>query len=215
MSVTDLPDYTGYSDIENVYGDVKIYTPSGLWVVGSDIITASVSVSNVAPAGGSEETVVEISGRVRIKSIAFWTYNWGISNPADPYYDGGIRVYRDGETTASFDMEMEDIDHLNGYLACRKLVMNLDLLTAENPLDHTETHSAAIAKPVNPRGAIILLVGDRPTSGNVLDVTFECDGWVNPDIECLSSAKITYYNTNSNSNAYITGWFIVEYGEYP
>jgi len=214
MSVTDLPDYTGYSDVENVYGDVKIYTPSGLWVVGSDIITSTVVVHLVQPTGGFEETVAEITGRVRIKSIGFWTYNWGISTPSDPYYDGGIRVYRDGETKASFDMKMEDIDNLNGYLALRKLILNIDVVSVTNPVS-TDTHDAVIVDHVNPRGGITLLVGDRPSSGNVLDATYECDGWVNPDIECLESAKITYYNTDSNSSAYMTGWFIVEYGEYP
>ena len=215
MSVTDLPDYTGYSDIENVYGDVKIYTPSGLWVVGSDIITSAVAVSLVAPAGQSEETIVEITGRVRVKSIGFWIYTWGISNPADPYDDGEIRVYRDGETDPSFKMLMADIDGLNGYLAARKIQTNVDVFTAENPLDTTETHDATILRAVNPRGGLLFLVADRQASALALGTSYVCCGFVNPDIECLESAKITFWNDNSDTSKYLTGWFTVEYGEYP
>lgn len=215
MSVTDLPDYTGYSSIENVYGDVKIYTPSGLWVVGSDIITSTVAVSNVAPAGQSEETVVEIVGRVRIKSIGFRLRTWGLSNPADPYVDGEIRVYRDGETTASFKMFMRDIDGLNGYLAARKIQTNVDVFTAENPLNTSETHEATILRAVNPRGGLLFLVADRQTGSLALGTSYACCGFVNPDIECLESAKVTFYNDNSNTSTYLVGWFVVEYGEYP
>jgi len=215
MSTIDLPDYTGYSDVENVYGDVKIYTPSGLWVVGSDIITSSVSVTNVAPAGQSEETILEISGRVRIKSIGFWIHVWNLSNPADPYVDGEIRVYRDGETDPSFKMLMAHIDGLNGYLAARKIQTNVDVFTAENPFNTTETHDATILRTVNPRGGLLLLVADRQPGALALGTSYVCCGFVNPDIECLESAKITFWNDNASTSNYLSGYFTIEYGEYP
>ena len=198
MSVTDLPDYTGYSSIENVYGDVKIYTPSGLWVTFSQLLTGSTYVYGVSIAAGNETELVSLSGRGRIKQIGFYFSRTGTGT--DVYNDLHIRIYVDGETSPSIDLRAAEADRLNGYVAMTNIIYGI------NRVSYGTDEYVTTVQAVSPGGAVTSLRYDSGDSEAVF-----VGGYIRPEAEFTSSASIRVYNAGSvGAYAYV----VVTYGEY-
>ena len=214
MSVTDLPDYTGYSDIENVYGDVKIYTPSGLWVVGSDIITARAVSGTLAPGGGEEDVIFQtdpsVETRGRIRQVGLGLRSANLTDYADAVNDAVLRIYLDDDVdagTPTLEVWVADMDLLNGYeLYIRSYY---ELYDTTITMDST-TCEVYYAHHVSTRGGLLMGIYDRPD----LKWIASCS-WISLDCEWLEKVKITLYNDNPNSNLHLFGWGVVLYGLYP
>ena len=214
MSVTDLPDYTGYSDIENVYGDVKIYTPSGLWVVGSDIITARAVSGTLAPGGGEEDVIFQtdpsVETRGRIRQVGLGLRAASLSGYADMVNDAVLRIYLDDDVdagTPTLEIWVADIDLLNGdeiyirsYYELYDTTITMDSTTCE----------VYYAHHVSTRGGLLMGIYDRPD----IQWIASCS-WISLDCEWLEKVKVTLYNDNSNPDLHLFGWGMVLYGLYP
>ena len=214
MSVTDLPDYTGYSDIENVYGDVKIYTPSGLWVVGSDIITARAVSGTLAPGGGEEDVIFQtdptVETRGRIRQVGLGLYTTTLGGYACMVNDAVLRIYLDKDVdsgTPTLEIWVADIDLLNG----REIVIRseYELYDTTITVDST-TCEVYYAHHVSTRGGLLMGIYDRAD----LKWIASCS-WVSLDCEWLEKVKVTLYNDNSNPSLYLYGHGMVLYGLYP
>ena len=214
MSVTDLPDYTGYSDIQNVYGDVKIYTPSGLWVVGSDIITARAVSGTLAPGGGEEDVIFQtdpsVSTRGRIRQLGLNLWKFGTTGYADALNDAVIRVYLDDDVDSgspTIELYVWDIDLLNGGEIVNRV--NRQLYDATITVN-SDTWEVYYARNVSQRGGVTVAYYDRP---NLRYKGASC--WISLDCEWLEKVKVTLYNDNSNPSLYLYGHGMVLYGLYP
>ena len=214
MSVTDLPDYTGYSDIENVYGDVKIYTPSGLWVVGSDIITARAVSGTLAPGGGEEDVIFQtdpsVETRGRIRQVGLGLYTTTLTDRACMVNDAVLRIYLDDDVdagTPTLEIWVWDIDLLNGReIGIRS---RYELYDTTVTVDST-TCEVYYAHHVSTRGGLLMGIYDRPDTKWIASCS-----WISLDCEWLEKVKVTLYNDNSNSSLYLYGHGMVLYGLYP
>ena len=209
--VEDAEDYTGRSDIRNVFGDVKIYTPSGLWVVGSDIITARMRTGFIAPGGGKEEVIMSATGRGRIRQIGLWLNTLGvIAGKADVVNNAVIRIYLDADVDAgipTISMYVYDLDLLNGG--------ELEVRRSQKWYDDTVTIDTTVyerywIKHVSPRGGVTLALYNRADLRYYVSTS-----WFVPDCEYLEKCKITLYNDNPNPGNYLFGQACVLYGMYP
>ena len=214
MSVTDLPDYTGYSDVENVYGDVKIYTPSGLWVVGSDIITAR-AVSGTLLIGGGEEDEIfatdpTVSTRGRIRTVGLGLYDC----VADAFNDAILRIYLDDDVdagTPTIEILVWDIDLLNG----REIGIRSrhGLYDTTITIDST-TYEVYYAKQINSQhGAVVYALRDSTATTEF--GWRDASAWVVLNCEWLEKVRITLYNDNASSANTLYGHGVVLYGLYP
>ena len=193
MSTVDLPDYTGYSDIQNVYGDVKIYTPSGLWVVGSDIITARAVTGAMLIGGGDEDVIFQtdpsVETRGRIRQIGLNLYKFQPTGYADAFNDAVLRVYLDDDVdagTPTIEMYVWDIDLVNGGEIENRVNRQLyDTTITVN----SDTWEVYYAKNVSQRGGVTVAYYDRP---NLIYKGASC--WISLDCEWLEKVKITLYN---------------------
>ena len=98
MSVVDLPDYTGYSSIKNVYGDVKIYTPSGLSVSPGATVHNCDSADTTLSAGETKviyQDLIEGEGKRKILQIGLniWSQTSGTTFNVNAFV---IRIRVDG-----------------------------------------------------------------------------------------------------------------------
>ena len=214
VTTVDLPDYTGYSEVENVYGDVKIYTPSGLWVVGSDIITARHVSGTLLPGGGEEDVIFQtdpsVPCRGRIRQVGLNLWHFGASGYADAMNDAVIRVYLDddvGTDHPTMEMYVWDIDLLNGGEIQNRV--DRELYDTTITVD-SETWEVYYAKNVSHRGGVTLAYYDR---SGLMFMGASC--WIALDCEWLEKCRITLYNDNSNPSLVLYGHGGVLYGLYP
>jgi len=214
MSTVDLPDYTGYSDIQNVYGDVKIYTPSGLWVVGSDIITARAVASALLPEGGGEDLIFQTdpstSTRGRIRQIGLRLREPSLTSYADAVNDAVIRVYLDDDVDAgnpTIELYVWDLDVLNGGEITNRVGRELYDTTITVDSDTWEVY---YAKNVSVRGGLSFACYNRDDGKYP-----RASSWVSLDCEWLEKVKITLYNDNTNPDLSFYGYAVVLYGLYP
>ena len=210
----DAPDYTAYSDIANVYGDVKIYTPSGLYVVGSDIITSRFVTGTLLVDGDSEETIFDsailgATSRGRIRQVGLMLRT---STAADTVSDAVLRVYLDDDYGGdpTFYLYVWDIDLLNGGHIIRRSAYGL--YDSTTTIDST-TYEVYYARTISARGGLNFALRDstEPTLTGFRAST--C--WVSLDCEWLEKCLITFYNENSNPANSIYCQAIVLYGLYP
>mgnify|MGYP000548294859 CR=1 FL=1 len=214
MSVRDLPDWTGYSEVENVYGDVKIYTPSGLWVVGSDIITARAVSGTLLVAGGYEDDIfatdpsVPTRGRIRQIGLDLWKFK--PAGYADAFNDAILRIYLDDDVDAgkpTIEMYVWDIDLLNGGEIVNRVHRQLydTTITVDS-----NTWEVYYARNVSQRGGVTVAYYDRP---NLIYMGASC--WISLDCEWLEKVKVALYNKNPNPDLKLYGHAVVLYGLYP
>jgi len=178
--------------------DVKIYTPSGRWVVGSELLTAEAYSYGTTVASGSEVELISLTGRGRIKQIGF--YFERVNPGTDVYTDIYLRVYVDGETSPSISLRPLDVDRLNGYLLIINLMYGINRVTYASD-DYVSTAQAS-----SPEGALTCMRRIFVDSGSVF-----AGGYVRLNAEFTSSASIKVYNKGtSDTKAYV----ILLYGEY-
>ena len=121
MSVTDLPDYTGYSDIKNVYGDVKIYTPSLKTVSVQQVVTRSDYDLWEVPAGSSAKVTVA-TGKGRFKRLVGLIYTTSETAYVN-WKNIHIYIYADGdEKFAAGAYRIGTIDEFQGAVTVMSVV---------------------------------------------------------------------------------------------
>ena len=198
MSVTDLPDWSTGVVWRDQEKDAKIYTPSGRWVVASQLLTGSTYVYGTAISAGSEEELISLTGRGRISQIGFYFTRAGTGT--DAYNDIHLRIYIDGETSPSVDIRPAEADRLNGYVAMTNITYDINRVTYGTDEYVTTVQSSS------PGGAVTSLRWDSGDSEAVF-----AGGYIRPEAEFTSSASIRVYNAGSaGAYAYVT----VIYGEY-
>jgi len=178
---------------------LNIWTPSGKWVVGSDLLKGSSSTVQQLIQPHQEGEVFSATGRGRIIGIGFSITS--IGEESDALEQIRLRIYVDGESSPSIDLRMADIDMLNGRLLERRIYWDqYDAVVDSNK-------EFATAKCVNPTGALTRVLYNRTRNAYQ-----SVGGFLNINIEFYSSVSIRVKD-DGHDGAYV--WMTVIYGEYP
>ena len=191
--------------------DLKIYTPSGRWVTGSDLFAAKVTTGTLAPRGGEEDVILDVTGRGRIKQIGLWLDVTGVTEGwADCVNDAVLRVYLDDDVdagTPTMEIYVYDIDLLNG----REIYGRMEHEWYDDTVTIDSTsYERYYARHVSENGAVKLAIYDRSNLLWVMSFS-----WLVVNCEFLEKCRITLYNDNATSTNYLYGQATVLYGVYP
>jgi hypothetical protein len=191
--------------------DLKIYTPSGRWVVASDLLPKFTGRQTVALPAATETTIKDVSGRGRLRTLSFLVFDVG--TPFDIANKIKIRIYVDG--SLRFEITPIGVDSLSGYPAdyLRQAMMYAiakGIALPFNTAKFGESPDRYIIMPpqTSPLGGLTMMIWDQTNSKPRVMA-----GYINLGIEFMSSLSITVYNADANYSAYI----VVSYdiGEYP
>jgi len=221
VSISGTVNVTGTVNINTVSGivnvnvqqavDLKIYTPSGKWVVASDLLPKLTERQIAALPAATETTIRDLTGRGRLRTLSFLVYDTGAA--FDIANDIRIRVYVDG--SLRFEISLIGVDSFSGYPAdyLRQALMYAIAIGAALPFNTakfaTSPDRYIIMPPqTSPLGGLTMAVWDQTNSKFRVMA-----GYINLAMEFTSSLSIRIYNRNSSYSAYA----IVSYeiGEYP
>jgi len=180
--------------------DIKIYTPSGRWTTASELISASSALADVSVSADEEKTLFSLTGRGRLMTLGILFD--GASTDYDAYNKPYIRIYVDGETSPSIELNPARIDHLSG------MVTHYAVIYGFNRVDYGTTGQVAYATALNPAGGLTWIYKNTDTGKWT-----RLGGFIKLDVEFMSSLDIKIYNSDTANGVYVTT--TIFYGEYP
>jgi hypothetical protein len=181
--------------------DLKIYTPSGRWVVGSDLLPNYTNRQSAALPAATETTLVSVTGRGRLRTFGFTVYDAGTA--FDIANNIKIRVYVDG--SLRFEISLIGVDSLSGYPVdylrqAMQYAIGAGIALPFNTAKFATSPDRYIIMPpkVSPHGGLALAIWDQTNSKYRVMA-----GHINLGMEYTSSLKIAVYNADASYSAYI------------
>jgi len=196
--------------IKDATVDLKIYTPSGRWVVASDLLPKFTGSQAVALPAATETTVKNVTGRGRLRTLSFLVYDVG--TPFDIANKIKIRIYVDG--SLRFETSLIGVDSISGYPAdyLRQAMLYAiakGIALPFNTAKFGESPDRYIIMPphTSPLGGLTMMIWDQ-TNSKIRAMA----GYINLGMEFTSSLSIRIYNSDASYSAYA----VVSYdiGEY-
>jgi len=182
--------------------NVKIITPSGIPVyIGTSFVNKTETGVTIVNAGSESGSLLNLTGRGRLISIAFWLRTGDPDNdsPRSDLMDNEIRIYVDGSSTPQVTITMEELDRLNGHQIWGQAIN----AGASTPKNYTA--------PLGPRGGLGFVQKATYITVDGFQATRVC-GLYKCDVEFTTGLVVKWYNPDSVN---LSVSLVFEYGHYP
>ena len=178
--------------------DLKIYTPSGKWVVSPEVLVTYAVNPYKTVAPGAESKIISAGGyRGRLKQIGGELVTAG--NPFSILGNVRLRIYVDGYLRV--DLSLDEIDFLNGRTAYWLWgALDSALASGLSPPFNCAKYSTSperwLIMPFfsNPSAAVTMMVYDR-SSHLLVRVGF----YLKLDVDFANSIEVRIYNGDSSN----------------